>query len=270
MMRIYAMKSNHWMRNKKIKQKHGTYYSCLFNKVKYSETLLRLYFHSPLFCERTRCRCHKKNKQITILTWYPQITQSFLPPPGAITPSPPPDVIDNNFPVYHPVTNPPPSTSNVPTSVGTTESAKTQETLPQDIPTVFQPHDPSSNASTDSNHQPSSKGNTYPPPYNVSANDSHPTNSVDHDKKDYPEIPDNEIGENSAANSAKEGTSTKGTVGVGIPQQNGNGDGNMALVTTIPIVAIFVIILITAATLYLVNRRNKIKKRPVKEIVSYP
>lgn len=158
----------------------------------------------------------------------------------------------------------------MPTSVGTTESAKTQATLPQDIPTVFQPHDPSSNASTDSNHQPSSKGNAYPPQYNVSSNDPHPTNSVDHDKKDYPEIPDNEIGENSAANSAKDGTSTKGSVGVGIPQPNGNGDGNMALVTTIPIVAILAIILITAATLYLVNRRNRIKKRPVKEIVRKP
>lgn len=104
-----------------------------------------------------------------------------------------------------------------------------------------------------------------PPTYNVSSSDS---GLVDKEKKDYPEIPDNEIGATNLANKSVLNTTTSGGVAVGIPQNTQTGDGNMALVT-IPVVVILGIILITlTATIYLVSKRSKVKKRPVKEIVS--
>lgn len=140
--------------------------------------------------------------------------------------------------------------------------------MPQDISPILHPHVPRPNTSEDNSQHNLTTGNAYPPAYNVSSNDPHPTKPVDQDERDYPEIPDNDIGK-TTANSA-EGNGSNKNVGIGIPQPKESETGNMALFTTIPIVAILGIVLITAATLYLVNKRNKVKKRPVKEIVRVP
>lgn len=227
------------------------------------------------------------NYEMCILKKSLQIGRPFLPPPGAITPAPPPDLGDNNFPFggfsSSSISPSSPSTTNVPnTSFTTNEEGDSTFTntypplQPQDnnnIPPSFQPHVPSTSKKNESvdivtgnnrHHRPSS------PVYNA----TDPVDARDRDQNDYPEIPDNEIGVGGRNSSL----SSEDNVGVGIPQQerdrkkiqnreSSSGDGHM-LVTTIPIVAILAIILITAATLYLVNKKKKMRKRPVKEIVS--
>jgi len=89
----------------------------------------------------------------------------------------------------------------------------------------------------------------YPPKYNV----------VDETSKELPE---------QTNNSAVDVTTTAETNIVESSQEdtNENNNGPLALVTILP--AMLIIISILGATLYLVNRKKKAKKRHTKEMVS--